>query len=149
MCIKPNVSIFRLMKKNLIIYLDFDGTVVEHAYPDIGATNPGSLRVIRKLQDAGHKIILNTYRADLADNTLESAMEFLNNPDNELLPILEFTMLKIHPAAWNWEKTLKDSILFIDDISEGTPMIRNISLPYGMMVDWTVLEEWFTNEGVI
>ena len=33
----------------MIIYLDFDGTVVEHAYPQIGANNPDALKVIRRL----------------------------------------------------------------------------------------------------
>ncbi|MEN9968378.1 MAG: hypothetical protein RIR94_552, partial [Bacteroidota bacterium] len=44
----------------MTIYLDFDGTVVEHAYPQIGAPNPHALRVIGKLQAAGHQFILNT-----------------------------------------------------------------------------------------
>jgi len=31
------------------IYLDFDGTVVEHAYPELGAINPRSFAVIRSV----------------------------------------------------------------------------------------------------
>ena len=55
------------------IYLDFDGTVVEHDYPEIGKLNPGALEVIKKLQDAGHTIILNTMRVEFNDGTLEEA----------------------------------------------------------------------------
>ena len=133
----------------LKIYLDFDGTVVEHAYPEIGSLNPRSFALIRQLQNAGHRIILNTYRADLADGSLQAALDFLNDINNELLPITECTELKIQPPAWNWEKTLEEGILYIDDVCDGTPMIRNIALPYGLMVDWKTLEEWFTEQGII
>ncbi len=133
----------------LKIYLDFDGTVVEHAYPELGALNPRSFAVIRQLQNAGHRIILNTYRADLADGSLQAALNFLNDINNELLPITECTELKIQPPAWNWEKTLEEGILYIDDVCDGTPMIRNIALPFGLMVDWKTLEEWFTEQGII
>ena len=133
----------------LTIYLDFDGTVVEHAYPELGALNPRSFALIRKLQNAGHRIILNTYRADLADGSLQAAQDFLNDINNELLPITECTELKIQPPAWNWEKTLEEGILYIDDVCDGTPMIPNIALPFGLMVDWKTLEEWFTEQGII
>ena len=133
----------------LTIYLDFDGTVVEHAYPELGALNPRSFALIRKLQNAGHRIILNTYRADLADGSLQAAQDFLNDINNELLPITECTELKIQPPAWNWEKTLEEGILYIDDVCDGTPMIPNIALPFGLMVDWKTLEEWFTDQGII
>lgn len=133
----------------LTIYLDFDGTVVEHAYPEIGALNTRSFALIRKLQNAGHRIILNTYRADLADGSLQAAQDFLNDINNELLPITECTELKIQPPAWNWEKTLEEGILYIDDVCDGTPMIPNIALPFGLMVDWKTLEEWFTDQGII
>ena len=69
--------------------------------------------------------------------------------NNELLPITEYTELKIQPPAWNWEKTLEEGILYIDDVCDGTPMIPNIALPFGLMVDWKTLEEWFTEQGII
>jgi hypothetical protein len=122
----------------LKIYLDFDGTIVEHAYPELGALNPRSFAVIRQLQNA-----------DLADGSLQAALDFLNDINNELLPITECTELKIQPPAWNWEKTLEEGILYIDDVCVGTPMIPNISLPFGLMVDWKTLEEWFTEQGII
>ena len=65
-----------IKKQTMLIYLDFDGTVVEHAYPEIGADNPKALKVIRRLQDAGHHIILNTYRADLNDGSLQEALNY-------------------------------------------------------------------------
>jgi hypothetical protein len=61
------------------IYLDFDGTVVEHQYPKMGRCNFGCFEVIKKLQNAGHVIILNTYRADCEDGTLEEALKLIND----------------------------------------------------------------------
>jgi hypothetical protein len=133
----------------MFIYLDFDGTVVEHAYPQIGADNPRALQVIRRLQDAGHKIILNTYRADLNDGSLQEAINYLQHPGRNLLSIIEHTPLKINPPNWNWEQTVKDNTLFIDDVSSGTPMIPNVQLPFGQQVDWKTLESWFEEKGVI
>ena len=133
----------------MLIYLDFDGTVVEHAYPQIGADNPNALRVIRRLQDAGHQIVLNTYRADLNDGSLQEAFDYLQHPKRNLLPIIEHTPLKINPPNWNWDQAVKDNILFIDDVSSGTPMIPNIQLPFGQQVDWKTLESWFEENRVI
>lgn len=127
------------------IYLDFDGTVVEHAYPQIGAINPGSIDVIKKLQHSGHEIILNTYRADLNDGTLEEAIEFLSSPAYNLLPLHAVTELKIHPPIWNWDEFESSGIIYIDDTCQGTPLIRNIKLEYGFMVDWNVLHDWFSD----
>ncbi|MFM1810785.1 MAG: hypothetical protein RLZZ382_2010, partial [Bacteroidota bacterium] len=81
----------------MTIYLDFDGTVVEHQYPALGAENPHAFRIIRALQVKGHHIILNTYRADINDGSLAEALEYLNSPSNGLLPITEHTAKKIHP----------------------------------------------------
>lgn len=132
----------------MTIYLDFDGTVVEHAYPEIGALNPRSLEVIRRLQDAQHTIILNTYRADLNDGSLTEAFDFFQHHSSIICPIEQHTPKKINPPVWNWEETLATNIVFIDDICQGTPMIPNKVLPYGQMVDWRVLETWFEDQGL-
>lgn len=136
------------MKKHLIIYLDFDGTVVEHAYPEIGAPNPGSIEVIRKLQDAGHSIILNTYRADIDVPSLEAAINYLELKEHNLLPLHNVTPLKIHPPDWNWEAFIASGAIYIDDTCIGTPLIRNLVLPHGFMVDWKMLDAWFEEQGV-
>ena len=132
----------------LTFYLDFDGTVVEHAYPEIGAPNPGSIDVIRKLQEAGHTIILNTYRADIDLSSLEAAIAYLERVEHSLLPMHSVEPLKIIPPAWNWEVFMENGIIYIDDICSGTPLIPNRLLPNGQMVDWKVLDEWFEEQGI-
>lgn len=132
----------------MIIYLDFDGTVVEHAYPEIGAPNPHALRVIGKLQAAGHQLILNTYRADLNDGSLEEAITYLNSA-TEINAIAEHLPLKVHPPKFDLDEAISINQLYIDDISEGTPMRPNKTLEFGLMVDWIELERLLINAKII
>lgn len=133
------------------ILLDFDGTVVEHDYPRIGRCNFGSIEVIYKLQQAGHDIILNTYRADLNDGSLEKALELLNgkawmltNPRNtEIeLDIKIYNKIKLPPAKWDWSVMERDKIMYIDDIALNIPLKRAVMVK-GFIVDWTELDNQF------
>lgn len=129
--------------KILTIFLDFDGTVVEHAFPEIYAANPGSIDVIRKLQNAGHTIILNTYRAELGADYLEAAVEFLMMEDHGLKPMDEIRDFKLNPTDWDFEKSIASGFLFIDDISEGIPLTPSRAFNDGFMVDWKELDTLF------
>ena len=46
----------------MIIAIDFDGTIVEHAYPDIGKPIPFAVETLLQMQKDGHKLILWTVR---------------------------------------------------------------------------------------
>jgi hypothetical protein len=131
------------------IYLDFDGTVVEHYYPAIGAENPGALRIISLLQAKGHHITLNTYRADIDIESVHAALKYINASEFISNPIMEFMPKKLDPKPFDIQSAIACNQLYIDDVSEGTPMRRNIALDYGMMVDWEALEEAFFKHGLI
>lgn len=133
----------------LTIYLDFDGTVVEHQYPAVGAENPHAIRVIRALQDNGHAIILNTYRADLNDGSLEEAMAFLNDPTHGLDSINISTAKKIHPGPFDLTESLRFEKLYIDDIAEGIPLIPNRMVANGFMVNWPAVEIELMKVGIL
>lgn len=49
-------------RKSLMIAIDFDGTIVDHAYPEIGALRDNARDVINELYDRGHRIIIWTAR---------------------------------------------------------------------------------------
>ena len=53
----------------MIIAVDFDGTIVEHEFPEIGGAFDNAMETLFELQNAGHKIIIWTCRcgAPLAD----------------------------------------------------------------------------------
>ncbi len=133
----------------MTIYLDFDGTVVEHQYPALGAENPHAIRVIRALQDIGHAFILNTYRADLNDGSLEEALAFLNNPAHGLDTISNSTAKKIHPGPFDLTESLRFDKLYIDDIAEGIPLIPNRMVANGFMVNWPAVEIELMKVGIL
>lgn len=45
-----------------VIAVDFDGTIVEHAYPAIGEEMLFAFATLRRLQEKGHKLLLWTIR---------------------------------------------------------------------------------------
>ncbi|MFH2094483.1 MAG: hydrolase, partial [Bacteroidota bacterium] len=44
------------------IAVDFDGTIVEHKYPDIGEEKLFAFHTLKELKKKGFKLILWTYR---------------------------------------------------------------------------------------
>ena len=129
------------------IYLDFDGTVVEHYFPEIGAENPHAIQVIARLQEAGHDIVLNTYRADIDQKHVQEALDYIHSLDVLAHPIEKFLPEKLEPRAFDIEVAKESNQLYIDDIAEGIPMRRNIVLEHGMMVDWVELEKILEEAG--
>ena len=49
--------------ESMFIAVDFDGTIVMHEYPGLGAPVPGALETILRWIDEGKKIILSTMRS--------------------------------------------------------------------------------------
>lgn len=55
----------------MTIAVDFDGTIVEHAYPAIGREKPFAVETLKMLVADGHRIILWTVReGDLLDEAV-------------------------------------------------------------------------------
>lgn len=59
--------------KSYIIAVDFDGTIVEDAYPKIGKPMLFAFESMEQLQSQGHRLVLWTYRTG---KSLEEAVEF-------------------------------------------------------------------------
>lgn len=57
----------------MVIAVDFDGTIVEHRYPEIGREIPFAIDTLRTLQREGHRLILWSVRED---KLLDDAIEF-------------------------------------------------------------------------
>lgn len=99
----------------MTIAVDFDGTVVDHRYPQIGKEKPFAFEVLRKLQRDGHKLILWTAREG---QLLEDAVNFCRENGIEF-----YAVNSDGPAITNFESagiTRKLRVdLFIDDRSLG------------------------------
>lgn len=133
----------------MTIYLDFDGTVVTHRYPEIGEYNEGCFEVLKKLQEAGHSVILNTSRIDFHNGTIDEALFFLRKNNHQLLhPIEEHTSSKLQPTEWSWDGILLFDTMFIDDISKGIPIKKDENSNTFEMVDWAQLDKEFEENGI-
>ncbi|MFM8786978.1 MAG: BT0820 family HAD-type phosphatase [Bacteroidota bacterium] len=62
-----------LNEKSKTIAVDFDGTVVEHAYPAIGREMLFAFATLKRLQEKGHKLILWSIREG---KTLQEAVDY-------------------------------------------------------------------------
>lgn len=51
-----------MIKSNKKLAIDFDGTIVEDAYPGIGKAKTFAFETLKKLQSEGYRLILWTYR---------------------------------------------------------------------------------------
>ncbi len=69
---------------NIKIAVDFDGTIVEHQYPEIGKEKLFAFETLREMQKRGFKLILWTVRSG---NELEEAVEFCRNKGVEFYAV--------------------------------------------------------------
>ncbi len=137
------------------VYLDFDGTCVEHRYPQIGRCNFGCIEVIDKLQKAGHEVVLNTMRCEFNDGSLQQALRWFENgwmnllEDNVDLDLMSIkaTDRKHSPAYWDWEFFKANDKIIIDDQSRGVPLKREV-IGDGWMVDWAEVDRQFKEQGI-
>lgn len=112
----------------LIIAVDFDGTIVEDAYPKIGKPRIFAFETLKRLQQDGHRLILWTYRSG---SKLREAVDFCE--DNGI----EFYAVNASFPEEKLDDTRSRKIhadLFIDD--------RNI----GGILGWGEVYQIITNE---
>ena len=128
-----------MQSKSLYIGIDFDGTCVHHAYPALGEPLEGAIEVLKRLQDAGHKLILYTMRSE---ERLVEAVEYLEEEGIKLYAVNE------NPSQKYWTKSPKIFChLYIDDAALGVPLVRSgASRPY---VDWDMVEEMLEEQGIL
>ena len=99
---------------SLRIAVDFDGTIVESRYPDIGKPKLFAFETLKKLQQDGYLLILWTYRYG---KELDEAVEFCKSNGVEF-----YAVNKSYPEE---ELDLKkmsrkvDADIFIDDRNIG------------------------------
>ena len=111
----------------LTIAIDFDGTIVEDDYPNVGKPRIFAFETLKKLQEDGHRLILWTYRSGLR---LEEAVAFCESQG-----IKFYAINKSFPEEqFDYTKSRKiHADLFIDD--------RNI----GGILGWGEVYQMLTN----
>ena len=111
-------------------YLDFDRTIQELAYPDtdINFLNENCIEFVERIKELGYKLVLNTYRSDLKNGSLEKALLSIAS----LVEFDEIATNKIIPQPFD----LKIDTLFIDDESEGVPLKLSNKILGAKVVDF-------------
>jgi hypothetical protein len=116
-----------------IISIDFDGTCVTHDYPKVGK-DIGSVKVLKRLIDKKHKLILNTMRSDIS--YINDAIDWFKINDIPLYGINE------NPTQKTWSNSRKIySNYYIDDAAIGIPLKYDENLSLRLFVDWKKVEE--------
>lgn len=101
------------MSASLTIAVDFDGTIVENRYPEIGKPILFAFESLKKLQEEGHRLILWTYRHGVK---LDEAVEFCKKNGLEF-----YCVNKSYPEE-EFDNSISRKILadiFIDDRNMG------------------------------
>ena len=119
----------------MYICIDFDGTIVDHRFPEIGPPVPGAVEWMKEFQEAGAKLILFTMRSEGGRNpsALSWAVEYLKENDITLYGVNK------NPTQVHWTSSPKAyGNIYIDDASFGCPLIQ----PEGFnrpCVDWEIV----------
>ena len=108
-----------------VLAVDFDGTVVEHKYPEPGDEMLFAFATLKALQQKGHWLILWTYRTG---NELQEAVDFCRTDGLEFYAVNENYPGEIEEG--NFSRKINADI-FIDD--------RNVGGFLGWDVIWQTL----------
>ena len=97
----------------MIIAVDFDGTLVEHRYPEIGKEILFAFETLRELQKQQHQLILWTVRSG---KELDEAVEYCRKRGIEF-----YAVNKSYPEEIQDENTSRkiNADIFIDDRNIG------------------------------
>jgi hypothetical protein len=126
------VNGFNSISKPMYICVDFDGTIVDHRFPEIGIPVPDAIKWLKRIHNAGGKIILYTMRSDgkMMGTLLTDAVNYLRSEGVELFGVNK------NPTQESWTSSPKAyGEIYIDDAAFGCPLIK----PKGFArpcVDW-------------
>ncbi len=141
----------------MTINIDFDGTCVTHEFPRIGKSI-GAEKVLKRLVDNGHQLILFTMRSDRKDaqpvidptiqnvtgKFLTEAVNWFHRNDIKLYGI------QSNPTQHNWTTSPKSyAELMIDDSALGCYLIFNEKISDRPFVDWGRVEKHLEDIGVL
>lgn len=141
----------------MTINIDFDGTCVTHEFPKVGKSI-GAERVLKRLVDNGHQLILFTMRSDrnnlkpTLDPTIKNVKgKFLTDAINwfkkKNIPLYG---IQTNPTQLNWTTSPKSyAELMIDDSALGCPLKLDLNISQRPFVDWDIVEKYLEYYSII
>lgn len=123
------------------IAIDFDGTIVEHKFPDIGREVPGAFEWMKKWQEAGAELILWTMRSDRRINDpslwglyLTFACQYCAGRG------IFFAGVNHAPHGRDWTDSPKVyAHIYVDDAAFGCPLTESREMGARPYVDWDIV----------
>lgn len=119
--------------------IDADGTLFLHDYPYIEKEVPHAVRVLKRMQDAGHILILHTCRAD---EPFEEAKKWIKEQG------LNFHYFNCNPMFESGSRKVYGH-WHIDDHNLGSPLIHDPAIHPKAFVDWIVIENILIANGLL
>ena len=139
----------------MTINIDFDGTVSTHDFPRVGK-DIGAQKVLKKLVEKGHQLILFTMRHDTPDSMdeyyqikpgnryLTDAINWFKSNDIPLYGI------QSNPTQLMWTTSPKSyAELLIDDTALGCPLKLDLSISNRPFVDWIEVEKLLIKQNIL
>jgi hypothetical protein len=141
----------------MVIAIDFDGTCVAHEFPKVGK-DIGAQKVLKRLVEEGHNLILWTMRNNCENNTgfSEEAPNVYNgNHLDDAVQWFEKNGIKLYgiqrnPTQDSWTKSPKCyAQLYIDDAALGAPLKSDTDVSARPFINWIVVERMLEAEGIL
>ncbi len=138
----------------MTIAIDFDGTCVSHAFPEIGR-DIGAEEVLRKLVSNGNKLILWTMRSNklmvpgnpsgvTSGQYLTEALAWFHRKGIPLWGV------QSNPTQTQWTDSPKAyAELYIDDAALGAPLKFDFEISPNPFIDWKLAEVMLEKMGLI
>lgn len=146
---------FTKTNHSMDILIDFDGTCVTHAFPEVGL-EIGAVPVLKELVEKGHRLILFTMRGNMKgtqspeqdiivkDGGLKDAIGWFESHDIPLYGI------QTNPGQHTWTDSPKAyGQLLIDDIALGIPLLVNSHVSSRPYVDWQGVYFLLKSQGIL
>lgn len=115
-------------RRPLYVAVDFDGTCVDHCYPDVGDDVPYAKEVLRRLVQLGAQLVLFTMRSG---KELDDAVQWFSDREIELFGINH------NPTQSRWTDSPKAyAHVYVDDAAFGCPLRENPRSGGRPFVDW-------------
>ena len=131
------------------ICIDFDGTCTTHDFPNIGK-EIGAPKVLKRLVENGHKLILFTMRANEVDvhpngkYYLSDAVKWFADNGISLYGV------QSNPTQKEWTTSPKAyGQLYIDDAALGCPLKFDAELSQRPFVDWDKVSSTLEEMGLL
>ena len=131
-----------MRKREYIIAVDFDGTIVTHEYPKVGQPVPFAKEVINMLVENGHKCFLWTMRDNGGNGTIEQAIKYCTDND------IKLCSYNASPEQFS-DSPKQYATLYIDDAALGCPLILNYDMANRPFVDWYKVAKQLAIYGLI